>query len=338
MIFQSFNLVKRDDRHGQRAHGPAPRDTGPWRSLLALVGRRTSSSASRRWSGSTSWTRHGSAPRTCRAGSSSAWASPGRSPSSPRIILADEPVATLDPPTCHQVMRDLQRINRELGITTIVNLHFLDLARIYGDRVIGLRAGELVYDGTGAAADEHVFRDIYGRSLTDDDILGSPARPRPSARDCGRACQPAPGQATALALRLVGTRRLRRLHAHLAPRAVGIGVDIGVPRSRHRPRRADHRGAAATRTSRSSRRPSSRSSRRSRWRSWPPSRLRRRPCRSRSSRLARPRPTVHAAHARAASSTSSGPSRTCCTRSSSWPRSGSVRWPASWRSCCSTSG
>ena len=89
----------------------------------------------------------------------------------PKIILADEPVASLDPPTSHVVMRDLQRINRELKITTIVNLHFLDLAKVYGDRIIGMRDGELVYDGTGAQADEHVFRDIYGRSLTADDVL-----------------------------------------------------------------------------------------------------------------------------------------------------------------------
>jgi phosphonate transport system ATP-binding protein len=92
----------------------------------------------------------------------------------PKILLADEPVASLDPPTSHVVMRDLQRINRELGITTIVNLHFLDLAKVYGERIIGLRAGELVYDGTGAAADERVFRDIYGRSLTADDVMGEP--------------------------------------------------------------------------------------------------------------------------------------------------------------------
>jgi phosphonate transport system ATP-binding protein len=90
----------------------------------------------------------------------------------PTILLADEPVASLDPPTSHVVMRDLQRINRELGITTVVNLHFLDLAKVYGERIIGLRAGELVYDGTGAQADEHVFRDIYGRSLTADDVMG----------------------------------------------------------------------------------------------------------------------------------------------------------------------
>lgn len=93
----------------------------------------------------------------------------------PNILLADEPVASLDPPTSHVVMRDLQRINRELGITTIVNLHFLDLAKVYGERIIGLRAGELVYDGTGAQADENVFRDIYGRSLTADDVMGEAA-------------------------------------------------------------------------------------------------------------------------------------------------------------------
>jgi phosphonate transport system ATP-binding protein len=92
----------------------------------------------------------------------------------PTIILADEPVASLDPPTSHVVMRDLQHINRDLGITTIVNLHFLDLARVYGERIIGMRGGELVYDGTAKQADEHVFRDIYGRSLTADDVLGDP--------------------------------------------------------------------------------------------------------------------------------------------------------------------
>jgi phosphonate transport system ATP-binding protein len=89
----------------------------------------------------------------------------------PTTILADEPVASLDPPTSHVVMRDLQRINRELGITTVINLHFLDLARVYGERIVGMRAGEVVYDGTAAAADEDVFREIYGRSLTADDLM-----------------------------------------------------------------------------------------------------------------------------------------------------------------------
>ncbi len=93
----------------------------------------------------------------------------------PRIILADEPVASLDPPTSHVVMRYLQQINRELGITTIVNLHFLDLATAYADRIIGLRAGELVFDGSGAEADATVFESIYGRSLTADDTMAKEA-------------------------------------------------------------------------------------------------------------------------------------------------------------------
>ncbi|UFU14151.1 phosphonate ABC transporter ATP-binding protein [Curtobacterium sp. C1] len=93
----------------------------------------------------------------------------------PRVVLADEPVASLDPPTSHVVMRDLQRINAELGITVVVNLHFLDLARRYGTRLVGLRAGEVVYDGPGADADESVFEAIYGRSLTAEDVLDAPA-------------------------------------------------------------------------------------------------------------------------------------------------------------------
>jgi phosphonate transport system ATP-binding protein len=93
----------------------------------------------------------------------------------PKIILADEPVASLDPPTSHVVMRYLQQINRELGMTTIVNLHFLDLATAYADRIIGLRAGELVFDGSGAAADATVFESIYGRSLTADDTMAKEA-------------------------------------------------------------------------------------------------------------------------------------------------------------------
>ncbi len=89
----------------------------------------------------------------------------------PAILLADEPVASLDPVTSHTVMRDLQRINRELGITTIVNLHFIDLARQYGRRLVGLHAGEVVYDGDISEVNDEVFRGIYGRAITPDDLL-----------------------------------------------------------------------------------------------------------------------------------------------------------------------
>ncbi|WP_040491753.1 phosphonate ABC transporter ATP-binding protein [Ilumatobacter nonamiensis] len=93
----------------------------------------------------------------------------------PSIILADEPVASLDPPTSHVVMRYLQQIGRELGITVIVNLHFLDLATAYADRIIGLRDGALVFDGPGSECDADVFESIYGRSLTADDTMAKQA-------------------------------------------------------------------------------------------------------------------------------------------------------------------
>jgi phosphonate transport system ATP-binding protein len=89
----------------------------------------------------------------------------------PKVILADEPVASLDPVTSHIVMRDLKKINEDLGITTLINLHFLDLARQYGQRLIGLRAGKLVYDGNINDVDDAVFRQIYGRAITPDDML-----------------------------------------------------------------------------------------------------------------------------------------------------------------------
>lgn len=90
----------------------------------------------------------------------------------PSIILADEPVASLDPLTTKQVMDDLKRINEELGITIIINLHFVDLAREYGTRIIGLRDGKLVFDGAVDEATDEAFNKIYGRSINDDEKLG----------------------------------------------------------------------------------------------------------------------------------------------------------------------
>ena len=98
----------------------------------------------------------------------------------PGLMLADEPVTALDPVTSRHVMGDLQRINRELGITTVVNLHFLDLAREYGRRLIGLRDGEVVFDGDIGDVNDETFRDIYGRSITAEDMLAmgdNPASP-----------------------------------------------------------------------------------------------------------------------------------------------------------------
>lgn len=80
----------------------------------------------------------------------------------PDILLADEPVASLDPATSHSVMKYLQKANKDLGKTIVCNLHFLSLVRAYGTRVIALRAGELVFEGMPNEIDETWFRHIYG--------------------------------------------------------------------------------------------------------------------------------------------------------------------------------
>lgn len=80
----------------------------------------------------------------------------------PQLMLADEPVASLDPATSHSVMRYLEILNKEDGITILCSLHFLSLARAYADRIIALKDGELVFDGPPAEIDDARFREIYG--------------------------------------------------------------------------------------------------------------------------------------------------------------------------------
>lgn len=79
----------------------------------------------------------------------------------PQIILADEPVASLDPVTAKQVMDDFKRINQHMNITILINIHHVDLALQYCDRVIGIRAGEVVYDGPAAKVNDAVLKQIY---------------------------------------------------------------------------------------------------------------------------------------------------------------------------------
>ncbi|MBB4023123.1 MULTISPECIES: phosphonate ABC transporter ATP-binding protein [Actibacterium] len=80
----------------------------------------------------------------------------------PKIILADEPIASLDPMNAQVVMDALRRIHEEDGRMVIANLHTLDTARRYCDRVIGMRDGRIVFDGTPEQLTTGVARDIYG--------------------------------------------------------------------------------------------------------------------------------------------------------------------------------
>ncbi|RMG90407.1 MAG: phosphonate ABC transporter ATP-binding protein [Chloroflexi bacterium] len=81
----------------------------------------------------------------------------------PELILADEPVASLDPALAHSIMRHLQQINQEDNITVLCSLHFLDLVQQYSTRAIALNKGQLVFDGRPEEIDDERFAEIYGR-------------------------------------------------------------------------------------------------------------------------------------------------------------------------------
>jgi len=88
----------------------------------------------------------------------------------PEILLADEPVASLDPATSHSVMQYLERINKELGTTVVCNLHFLSLVRQYATRVIALKSGEIVFEGMPSEIDDEWFKRIYGEEAVEVEI------------------------------------------------------------------------------------------------------------------------------------------------------------------------
>lgn len=95
----------------------------------------------------------------------------------PDIILADEPIASLDPRNTKIVMDALLRINKHFGITVICNLHSLDLARSYCDRLIGMAQGRVVFDGAPSALTDLVARELY--DLEAADVMGGTSAPMP---------------------------------------------------------------------------------------------------------------------------------------------------------------
>jgi phosphonate transport system ATP-binding protein len=170
MIFQGFNLVDRasvlDNVLVGRLHS-----VPTWRSLFGLYSRVDTELAAEALERVGMLERSHSRATALSGGQRQRVGIARALAQQPKVVLADEPVASLDPPTSHAVMQHLQQINQNLGITTLVNLHFLDLAVAYGQRIIGLREGKVVFDGPGEACTPDVFEGIYGRSLTAEDTL-----------------------------------------------------------------------------------------------------------------------------------------------------------------------
>ena len=128
----------------------------------------------------------------------------------PDIILADEPIASLDPRNTKVVMDALLHINKHFGITVVCNLHSLDIARSYCDRLVGMAAGRVVFDGVPAALTDAVARDLYG--LEAGEVDGRSARPS----SCRRAPVRLRPRRLADPVHAPSTRR--NPHAHPSPR------------------------------------------------------------------------------------------------------------------------
>lgn len=90
----------------------------------------------------------------------------------PHIILADEPVASLDPITTISVMNDFKRINEDYKITIVANMHHVDLALKYSTRIIGINKGKIVFDGKPEEINDEILLKIYGRALKSNEKLG----------------------------------------------------------------------------------------------------------------------------------------------------------------------
>lgn len=169
MIFQHFNLIKRHSVLHNVLYGAL----GPMASLQSLTGRFTDKQRHRAMANLEIVGIADKAAQRADAlsgGQQQRVAIARALMQEPSMVLADEPVASLDPATSHSVMQYLERINREHGVTVICNLHFLSLVRRYATRVIALKGGELIFEGKPEAITDEWFRTIYGEDAVEVEI------------------------------------------------------------------------------------------------------------------------------------------------------------------------
>lgn len=161
MIFQSFNLVgvstvQRNVIAGRLAHHPA------WRGFFGLFPKSDYALVFDALTRVGLETKLHSRADQLSGGQQQRVAIARALVQEPQVLLADEPVASLDPVSTDRVMGDLRNIGEQLGITVVMSLHSVPLARSYATRIIGLRDGEVVFDGTPAEASDERLREIYG--------------------------------------------------------------------------------------------------------------------------------------------------------------------------------
>lgn len=160
MIFQSFNLVRqstvqRNVLNGRVGYYPT------WKSVLGLFSKADKQKAVEALRSVNMIEKLYSKVDDLSGGQQQRVAIARTLMQDPNIILADEPIASLDPVTSDAVMDDLKRLNEELGMTVVVNLHSVRIARTYASRIIGIRAGEIVYDQPIENVKKEDFAEIY---------------------------------------------------------------------------------------------------------------------------------------------------------------------------------
>ncbi len=160
MIFQSFNLITRTSVMNNVLTATVP-DLPLWRSILGIYPEKDKIAALEALDKVGILEKAYVRVDQLSGGQQQRVALARTLAQNPSIILADEPVAALDPVTAKQVMDDFRRINKDFGISVLINIHHVDLALEYADRVIGIRAGQIVYDGAAANVDEAVLDAIY---------------------------------------------------------------------------------------------------------------------------------------------------------------------------------
>ncbi|MFA9379892.1 MAG: phosphonate ABC transporter ATP-binding protein [Acetanaerobacterium sp.] len=161
MIFQSFNLITRTTVLKNVLAAKVP-DLSFWRALLGVFPREDCIAALEALDKVGILDKAYARVDQLSGGQQQRVALARTLAQNPKIILADEPVASLDPVTAKQVMDDFRRINREMKISILINIHHVDLALQYADRVIGIREGRVIFDGGALSVTKEVLDAIYG--------------------------------------------------------------------------------------------------------------------------------------------------------------------------------
>ncbi len=161
MIFQSFNLVTRTTVIKNVLAAKVP-DLPLWRSILGVFPQKDNLDALEALDKVGILEKAFTRADQLSGGQQQRVALARTLAQNPQIILADEPVASLDPVTAAQVMNDFRRINQEMNITVLINIHHVDLALQYADRVVGIQAGRIVFDGSAKDVTQDVLSLVYG--------------------------------------------------------------------------------------------------------------------------------------------------------------------------------